>query len=133
MTYTMPEPRIGENWTSDYRPLKEIAADIRADIKKAKKYGHLPADLKVSVRTHMGSTAGAIDVTLSGWDADRVWEMQDDPMWGRGYGLTAEAHAAEKRVEAIRESYNRDASDSMVDYFEVTYYGSTNWDWKIRP
>lgn len=133
MTYTMPEPRIGEKWTSDYRPLKDIAADIRADIKAAKKSGHLPADLKASVRTHLYSGGGAIDITLSGWTSERVWEMQDDAIYGRGYGLTAEADRTQRAIEAIRRAYNRDASDSQVDYFEVTYYGSTEWDWRIRP
>ena len=126
MTYTMPAARVGAKWTNDYRPLKDIAADIRADIKAAKKAGDLPADLKVSVRTRLYSGGGAIDVTLSGWDRDRIWDENDY------YGLTSEARAVQLHVDAIRRAYNRDASDSMVDYFEVTYYGSADWDWRTR-
>jgi hypothetical protein len=128
MTYTMPEPRVGHKWTSGYRPLKEIAADIRADIKAAKKTGDLPKDLKVSVRTDTYAGGGAIRVKLSGWDSERVYSPEGD-----GYfDMTEEAKNTMHQVEAIRRAYNRDASDSMVDYFDVTYYGTTDWDYSLR-
>jgi hypothetical protein len=133
MTYTMPEPRVGDNWTDTYRPLKDIAADIRANIKAAKKAGDLPADLKVSVRTDLYAGGGAIRVTLSGWTTEQVWTTETDAVYGWGYTLTHDAARVQGHVEQIRRSYNRDASDSMVDYFDVTYYGSTEWDWKLRP
>ena len=128
-TYVMAPAREGSKWTSDYRPLKEIAADIRADVKAAKKAGQLPADVKVSVRTDLYAGGGAIRVTLSGWTTDRIYALASD-----GYPeLTSEAHNVARTVEAIREAYNRNASDPMVDYYDVTYYGGTDWDWRLRP
>ena len=128
MTYMMREARVGSKWTSGYRPRKEIAAAIRADIKAAKKAGDLPADLKVSVRTDNYAGGGAIRVTLSGWDSERVYSPEGD-----GYfDMTNEAKNVMHRVEALRGAYNRDASDPMVDYFEVDYYGSTDWDYSLR-
>lgn len=129
MTYTMPEARVGSKWTTDYRPTKDIAADIRADIKAAQKTGHLPADMKVSVRTSLFAGGSAIDVTLKGWDTNRIWIRGNDGMID---GLTTEARTVLHRVEEIHQSYNRDASDSMVDYFDVTYYGTVEWDWRTR-
>jgi len=134
MTYKMREATIGSKWTNDYRPLKDIAADIRADIKAAKKAGQLPTDIKVSVKTRTYAGGGAIDVRLSGWDSDRVWTSGYAPEYGREMTwLSDEANSAQKLIEEIRRSYNRDACDSMVDYFEMTYYGSTDWDWTTRP
>jgi len=133
MTYKMREATIGSKWTNDYRPLKDIAADIRADIKAAKKAGQLPADIKTSVRTDLYAGGGAIRITLSGWTTEKVWTIEDDAFYGRGYAPTPEAAQAQETIETIRRSYNRDACDSMVDYFEMTYYGSTDWDWKTRP
>jgi hypothetical protein len=128
MVNAVQKARVGSKWSRDYRPLKDIAADIRADVKATKQAGGLPKDLKVSVRTDLFSGGGAIRVTLSGWDKQRVYEERAD-----GYlNLTEEARQAQEQVEAIRLAYNKDESDPTVDYFNVTYYGSTDWDWRLR-
>ena len=121
MTYTYAEARTGSNWTKEYRPLRDIAADIRRDIKAAQKSGHIPTDVNVSVRCRDGL---AIDVKLQGWTRDQLFAETDPYDFPQA---TEAAMAVVNRVEAIRESYNRDASDSMVDYFDVTFYGSTSW------
>jgi hypothetical protein len=121
MTYQMPEARVGQNYVAGYRPLREISADIRKAIATAKTLGQIPADIKVSVRVRDGL---AIDVKLSGWDRDQLIEAPENS-WDYARS-TAAATAVRNRVEAIRESFNRDASDPMVDYYEVTYYGSTS-------
>lgn len=120
MTYTYAEARVGTNWTKEYRPLRDIAADIRRDIKAAQKSGHIPANVKVAVRCRDGI---AIDVRLSGWSSEAVF-FSNHEGWLRE---TDEARIVSTRIEAIRQSYNRDASDPMVDYFDVTFYGSTSW------
>jgi hypothetical protein len=118
-TYTAPAARTGANWTPGFRKGSEIAADIRRDLKAAQKAGDIPADVKVSVRTRTYAGGRAIDVTLTGWDRERIYTTD--------WFMTPEAQAVRQTVETIRESYNRDASDSMVDYFDVDYYGSTDW------
>ena len=128
MNYAVREARVGSKWSSDYRPLKDIAADIRADVKAAQKAGELPQDVKVSVRTDLFAGGGAVRVTLSGWSSEQVYTKDDDG----GLELTQAARGVQDQIEAIRNAYNRDASDAFVDYFEVTYYGSTDWDWRLR-
>lgn len=115
--------REGSKYTG-YRDAALIAKDIRADIKAAKSAGEIPADVKVSVRCEKYSGGQSVRVTLSGWEPERVRD-------GEGY-LTWEADMVRRRIEAMREAYNRDASDPMTDYYDVTYYGSTDWDWRIR-
>jgi len=48
-------------------------------------------------------------------------------VWAPDHTLTTAARYVKRTVEAIRSAYNRDASDPMVDYFDVTYYGGTDW------
>lgn len=42
--------------------------------------------------------------------------------------LTAEAQAAEMTLKRIHGAYNHDGSDSMVDYFDVNYYGGISFE-----
>lgn len=124
-TYVSPEPRVGSKFTG-WIDAAVAAKKIRQDVKDAKRDGIIPVDVKVSVRTRKYAGGQAVDVHLSGWNPEAVWY--------RGtYGpeMSNAAARVEKAVERIRGSYNRDASDSMVDYFDVTYYGTTQWD--VRP
>ena len=120
---TAYEARIGSNYRG-YRDAADIARDVRADLKSAAKAALIPADIKVSVRCQKYAGGQSVDVYLSGWDRSRIWDIGPE-----GWKMTAEAKAVEGFVEKIRESYNRDNSDSMTDYFEVVYYGTTNWDY----
>lgn len=124
MTYTMREALVGSKWTGEYRPAREIAADIRRDLKEAKKNGTIPSDIKISVRCQNYAGGRAVDVTLSGWDKSRI---RTENNWN----MTTEANAVQRKVESIREAYNRDASDAMVDYWDVDYYGTTQWDYTL--
>ena len=42
--------------------------------------------------------------------------------------LTEDAQAVEMTLKRIREAYNHDGSDSMVDYFDVNYYGHVSFE-----
>ena len=42
--------------------------------------------------------------------------------------LSEEARAAEMTLERIHGAYNHDGSDSMVDYFDVRYYGQVQFE-----
>ena len=115
--------REGSKYTG-YRDAALIAKDIRADIKAAKAAGEIPADVKVSVRCEKYSGGQSVRVTLSGWAAGDIWDEERRVM--------PRAEQVRRKIDAMREAYNRDASDPMVDYYDVTYYGSTDWDWRIR-
>ena len=121
-TYKYPEPRIGEKFTG-WIDAAIVAKKIRADIKQARSDGEIPVDVKISVRTRKYAGGQAVDVSLTGWNSEAVWYTD-------GYNRQM-SHAAKRVadvVERIRNSYNRDASDPMTDYFDVMYYGVTSWD-----
>jgi len=46
--------------------------------------------------------------------------------------MLPEAKAIEEKVEDIRNQYNREAINSQIDYFNVTYYGCAQWDWRSQ-
>jgi len=97
------------------RPNKEVAVDIRRDLKSAQESGQLPAGLKFGVK--MGSGGSSITVTVKGISNPRV---RDD----LGRDVTSpEAKAVYDKVDRITNAYNRDNSDMMTDYFDTDYYG----------
>ena len=98
------------------RPNKEVAVDIRRDLKDAIASGQLPAGLKFGVK--MGSGGGSINVTVKGLKIER-----DDS--GR---MTGEAKAVYDKVDKITNAYNRNNSDMMTDYFDTDYYGFVRID-----
>lgn len=124
--YAYREPRVGSRYTG-YTDAAVVAKNVRADIKQAKADGTLPATIKTSVRCRKYAGGQAVDVTISGWAAADVWTTNP-----AGYTTqTATASQVLTAVEQMRSAYNRDASDPMTDYYDVTYYGTTQWD--VRP
>lgn len=95
---------VGPKWKSG-QSLKDIASGVRQDVKAVK----LPAGVKLGVRMRDGL---AIQVDIKGFKGD-----QQGP----------EAKALRAQLESIRRAYNRSDTDSMVDYFDETYYGSTEF------
>lgn len=99
------------------RPVKEVAVDIRRDLKDAVANGDLPTGLKFSVKSDTrGSNAVRVRVSGTGRTRDES---------GR---LTGEAKAVYEKVSSIVNAYNRDNSDMMTDYFDTDYYGFTDLD-----
>jgi hypothetical protein len=43
-------------------------------------------------------------------------------------GVAPEAAELYRAVESMRQAYNYDGSDTMTDYFDVNYYGSTTFE-----
>lgn len=122
---------------------KEISARIRQDIKAAQAAGTLPRNAVFSVKTRSYSGGSSIDVRVvavpEGFrvtsPAFASWKKQfpqrDAPMaWSDCQ--SDEARAMLATLNEIRGAYNRDNSDSMVDYFETRFYGSTEIDWQLR-
>ncbi len=100
-----------------YRPVKQVAIDVRRDLKDAVANGELPQGLKFSVKSDNRGT-NAVRVRVSGLPKTR-----DD--YGR---LTGESKAVYDKVDSIVNAYNRDNSDIMTDYFDVDYYGTVQLD-----
>lgn len=122
----------------------EIAKRIRQDIKEAQARGDLPKGLKTSVRYRSYSGGQSIDLrivalpegfkVLSERYARYAAENPHDysPPFSWQDQQSPEYVALEAKLKALHSAYNRDNSDSMVDYFDVRYYGHVELDWRIR-
>ena len=159
--YDEPEQVTGKSYAS----AADIAKMIRADIKQAIAEGLLPSKpVTYSVRARNFAGGCAIDVEARGWP--EAWQQCEGIKVGtkrehEGGGwtatacsnhwckaredrpgaefhevLTEEGQVALMTLERIHGAYNHDGSESMVDYFDVRYYGhaeiETAWSAKFR-
>jgi len=96
--------------------VKQIAAVVRTRLRAALKAGDLPVpagnEVKISVRYRTASMMQAIDRTVSGFE-----------------GTRSEWAALRKAIDAVANAYNHDGSDIQTDYFDVRFYGSTDYCW----
>lgn len=130
------ENRFGEQGSDKYS-CTAIAKSIRAEVKNAKKNGVIPKDIKVSVRkdghNSINLTLTAIPESFELYTPDYIEWYRNGEKHGfdhdsRPKKLTLEGHSLIQSLEAIREAWNFDKSDTMTDYFHVNYYGSTTID-----
>ena len=110
----------------------EISKAVKKELVAMQKAGEFPAEIKFSVRSDKFSGGQAVDVVISGWNSEQVWKEE----WSEPYSrmlkiMLPEAKAIQEKAEAVRNQYNREAINSMIDYFNVNYYGRAEWSWKI--
>lgn len=142
----------GYKYPDKFLSAAEIAKLMRADIKEAVKFGLLPgAPVKYSVRVHNYAGGRSINIDVRGWtDAwvdcegwvwregrrehcHNVWckaagEHKDLPGAEVHQVLSEEASVAQMTLQRIHDAYNHDGSDSMTDFFDVSYYGQVNFE-----
>lgn len=126
----------GQEWKGAkyvaHRDIKDIAKDVRADIKKA-----LP-ELKTSVKIdrYTGGQALTVKILASpeplknpAYDSDFKWGVRCGRItsWPASDNikleyLTDRGQVVEEQLESIINAYNRDDSDSMTDYFDRAFY-----------
>jgi ribosomal protein L9 len=120
---------------------KEIAVRMRQDVKDAIARGALPKGLKVSIRSDHNSIDLRVVALPEGFrvmsDKAASWAKQFPARRWDYPGDAIDQQSPELRVlmDALRQihgAYNRDNSDSMVDYFDVNYYGYPELDWALR-
>jgi len=123
MTTTTTDGRYttttGSKHSTTWRPVRDIARDIRADVKAAQSAGDLPADLDLSIRTRNGDV---IDIVIRGREDD--WQEHgptDSDPWPRTR-LTAAARDLVRKVEAIGSEYKQTTTDGGGLYRESTFY-----------
>jgi hypothetical protein len=126
-----------------FRPVTDIAKDIRRDIKHAIKVHELPPDLKVSVRSRYFAGGQAIDVDWSARSGTHelvcsyhrlpfrhcVGSADDHLQHYLQADLSQHGRLVQHRLGAIAEVYNWDNSDVMTDYFDVLFYCTPQWEW----
>jgi hypothetical protein len=120
---------------------KEIAAVIRQNIKNAIATGKLPKGLKVSVRYDHFSGGTSIDARITAWPEGFMWLNPDwcvlnterpDQAHPSTPRYTKQGKTVLEALKEIHGSYNHDGSDSMVDHFDVKYYGAVDVDWELE-
>lgn len=108
--------------------ITEIAKRIRVNLRNAQELGALPAEMTFSVKVDRYAGGQAVDVDLSGMPDTWTYvspglepNYAENTPWHGGYSPAAKS--ASTYVKSMVESYNRDDSDAMVDYFDVHFYG----------
>lgn len=113
--------REGDRYEGRYRQPAAIAKDIRGDLQAAVAVGWLP-DLRYRVTSRDGSVNIQVDGVT---DEQRKDPYKSDEFNERRRTDRDGIRDLERRVEAIRVRYGYDRSDSMTDYFDTAYYGTT--------
>jgi hypothetical protein len=135
---------------TEHLDTKDIARMMRADVKEYKRRGLLPADLKTSIRMARFAGGSSIDVnwSLPGATREQVYRPEalrwfaagspcdwEDPATGwheyRSEKLRDELLEIDATLRKIHQRYNWDGSETMVDYFDVRFYGTVGpaWQW----
>jgi hypothetical protein len=114
---------VGEHYTGhmDITAVNKLA---RAEYKRAQDAGWLPPGLNISVRGRKFAGGQAMDVTIKGLTEDEIHETDHngERTW------TPQARELRDRLETIADAWNRNDTDSQIDYFDVEYYSHVNLD-----
>jgi hypothetical protein len=119
--------------------VKDVAKLIRAEIKAIKKAGvYLPKALKVSVKISRYSGGQSLDIVIKGVPfkvlrQEFLAHVTNNP-YASLQGVeryTPQAKAVMATLTEIMESYNRDQSDTISDYFSVKFYGDVNFCYEV--
>lgn len=97
----------------------KVSQRTRAGIKKAIEWGALPGEYTYRVTTDKYSMGQSVRVQVEGMPDERHYVERQE---GFPRGESAHAREVDKVLELIGNQWNTDRSDSMQDYFDVTYY-----------
>ena len=116
MQYQLPERSYGSKYQENM-DIKDIAKEIRKAIKMD--------GFKFSVKIRRYSGGQSLNVGIK--EVPDNFQMAAAKESWNGYGQRWEYSPELKQlmdnIKAIINSYNYDGSDSMVDYFDVNFYG----------
>jgi antirestriction protein len=124
----------GRNCPTGYVTGSEITKMMRADIKDAIKAGKLPGITR-NYSVTVDNYSGGRSIRIEARDLSDMWTKCSDSHcnhWPCERGneradvLTAEGQRVQAVLKDIHSSYNYDASDSQVDYFNVNFYGDAS-------
>jgi hypothetical protein len=137
-----------------YRDLKDIAKDIRGQLKKEfpqckfsvniDRFSMGESLLIALMNAPFAAFAKDVDVNGNPHDGDYAqlnqYQLRREPEEHicNGVYLTPEAWAAMKRADEIQRQYNWDNSDLQTDYFDVNFYfhpqiGKWNKPFEMKP
>ncbi|MFE6967196.1 hypothetical protein ACFVAJ_19030 [Agromyces sp. NPDC057679] len=113
--------RFGAKYT-EWRSVTEISKDLRKDFELARRAGVFPPHLTISVRSEKYSGGQSINVTVDGLTDAEIYT--EDPRYPGERRYTELVGKMKDRLERITKQYNRSRTNSMVDYFDESYYSS---------
>lgn len=105
-----------------YLGAKEIATNIRQDVKDAVKAGYLPSDLKYSITTDKYAGGFAINAKVSGMGD--VYDTHEYNPNRFGLELKPENQEVLDKLQTISDGWNYQDSDGSIDYFNNGFYGN---------
>lgn len=103
-----------------YLGAKEVATNIRQDLKNAVKAGHLPSDLKYSITTDKFAGGFAIRTIISGMGD--VYDTHEYSSNRFGLELKPENQEVLDKIQTIQDGWNYNDSDARIDYFNSGFY-----------
>ena len=96
----------------------EVAKLLRADLKTAQSSGALPRTAVFSVRSELFAGGQSVRVEIRNLPDREILDTHPD----YPDRLNRDARELERTVRRMANAYNRDASDSQSDVFDVHYY-----------
>ena len=114
---------IGPKYDRDrWRSAAEVARLLRADLKAAQESAALPPSAVFSVRSESFAGGQSVRVEIRNLPDREI--LDDHPDYPNR--LNRDARELERTVRRMANAYNRDASDSQSDVFDVHYYAQVS-------
>lgn len=116
-------PFVGSKYAGGHQPAAQIAKSLRQDIREAQATGALPGSVTFSVTSSSFSGGQSVDIEIRNIpDADMFLAAENRG----GYvsrESTAEGQDLQRTLKTMMDAYQRDASDTQSDHFDVQFYG----------
>lgn len=104
-----------------------IAKELRADLKRAQRFGAIRDDLVYSVRCHKYAGGQSIRVEANGLKDDELRVKIDDREAYDSYRRHPQLVELNKTLNVIGNQWQDSEVDSMTDYYNVLYYFRTEF------
>lgn len=109
----------------------ELTKEIRSDLKRARTEGYIPPGYRLRVnQAGSSSSHQSINVLISPPEGHRPHFRGQQMVFGELEDVPLEKPSdsiVRTRIEQIVGSYNRDTSNSQVDYFNRRFYERVDW------
>lgn len=109
----------------------ELTREIRSDLQRARKEGYVPAGYGLRVnQAGSSSMHQSLNVLITPPEGHTPHFRSDQMVFGELEEVPLEKPSdsiVRQRIEQIVGSYNRDTSNSQVDYFNSRFYDNVSW------
>src|SRR5690625_798400 len=109
----------------------ELTKEIRSDLKRARTEGYIPPGYRLRMnQAGSSSSHQSINVLISPPEGHRPHFRGQQMVFGELEDVSLEKPSdsiVRTRIEQIVGSYNRDTSNSQVDYFNRRFYERVDW------